>query len=63
VGGKMRDAEKLVLWLYEGADELLKAHYLLDEYGVPRERADSDAEMTLAARIYYLMSEGVDDGD
>lgn len=60
----MGDAEKLVAWLREGANELELAHALLDEYGVPRGRPKSEGiEMTLAARIYYLMSEGVDDVD
>jgi hypothetical protein len=56
------DAEKLVSWLHEAAIELEAAHLLLDEYNVPRGRPESDGiEMTLAARIYYALSEGVCD--
>lgn len=52
----MSDAEKLVSWLREGADELEKAHALLDAEGVPRTLIEGDpTEMTLAARIAYAM--------
>jgi hypothetical protein len=50
----MRDAEKLVAWLREAADELEKAHRILDAEDVPRSLPDSDAECTLAARIALL---------
>jgi hypothetical protein len=49
------DAEKLVAWVREAADELEKAHAILDEVGVPRVREESGNEMTLAARIYTLI--------
>jgi hypothetical protein len=48
------DAERLVAWVREAADELEKAHGLLDEAGVPRCREEGVA-MTLAARIYTLI--------
>lgn len=49
----MNDAEKLVAWLREGADELEKAHAVLDDEGVPRSLPGSDVECTLAARIAF----------
>jgi hypothetical protein len=52
------DAERLVAWLREAADELEKAHRILDEADVPRVREESGNPMTLAARIYTLMERG-----
>jgi hypothetical protein len=54
---RMDDADKMVVWLREAADELEKAHNLLDEAGVPRIRRESGNAMTLAARIYTLAAE------
>lgn len=48
----MGDAEKLIAWLREAADELEVAHRVLDNAGVPRNRENP---MTLAARIYTLI--------
>jgi len=50
----MGDAEKLIAWIREAANELEKAHALLDEAGVPRSREEG-VDMTLAARIYTLI--------
>jgi hypothetical protein len=47
----MRDGDKLIAWLREGADELEKAHAVLDLADVPRSLPGSDVECTLAARI------------
>ncbi len=47
----MNDGDKLVAWLREGADELEKAHRLLDAYSVPRCLPGTEVECTLAARI------------
>jgi hypothetical protein len=49
-----RDGDKLAAWLREAADELDKAHALLDDLGVPRSTPGSDVECTLAARIALL---------
>lgn len=59
----MKDAEKLVAWLREGADELEKAHLILDDAGVPRKLVGNDpndpTECTLAARIsMYSIQKG-----
>lgn len=58
----MRDAEKMVAWVREAADELEKAHRILDDEGVPRERTTPGAlvetvPMTLAARIATALDE------
>jgi hypothetical protein len=50
----MNDAEKLVAWLREAADELEKAHAFLDALGVPRQMPGTDVDCTLAARIGLL---------
>lgn len=47
----MRDGDKMASWLREAADELDKAHGLLDALNVPRGLPGSDVECTLAARI------------
>ena len=48
----MRDAEKLVAWVREAADELEKAHAFLDAHDVPRSVPGHEpTECTLAARI------------
>lgn len=53
-----RDGDTLVAWLREAADELEKAHAILDHYGVPRSVPGTEpAECTLAARIALLHSE------
>jgi hypothetical protein len=49
------DAELLVAWVREAANELELAHGLLDEADVPRVRGESGNPMTLAARIYTLI--------
>lgn len=61
----MRDAERLIsnlrtaasaaAWLSEAAVELERAHHVLDDEQVPRVRPESGKEMTLAARIHYLV--------
>lgn len=49
----MADAETLVAWVREAADELEKAHAYLDECAdAPRDR--DGVQMTLAARIAWL---------
>jgi len=48
------DAERLVAWIREGADELEKAHAILDGAGIPRSTSAA-AECTLAARIALLL--------
>lgn len=48
-----QDAEKMIAWLREAADELEKAHKLLDDCGVPRVLRD-EVPMTLAARIAVM---------
>jgi hypothetical protein len=48
------DAEKLIAWIREAANELEKAHRILDEMAVPRRIPGSDVECTLAARIVLL---------
>jgi hypothetical protein len=50
------DAELLVAWVREAANELELAHALLDEAGVPRGREEGVA-MTLATRIFTLVEE------
>jgi hypothetical protein len=50
-----KDAEMLVAWLREAANELEVAHGILDEAGVPRVRAESGNPMTLAARIFTAL--------
>ena len=50
----MRDGDKLVAWLREAADELEKAHHILDDHGIPRS-VHSDAECTLAGRIALVL--------
>jgi hypothetical protein len=51
-GLSVKDAEKLVAWVREAANELEKAHAFLDALGIPR--GLSDADCTLAARISLL---------
>lgn len=48
------DGDKLAAWLREGADEIDKAHAVLDVAGVPRSIPGSDVECTLAARIALI---------
>jgi len=49
----MADAETLVAWVREAADELEKAHAYLDDCtDVPRDR--KGVQMTLVARIAYM---------
>lgn len=49
-----QDADKLVAWMREAADELEKAHRYLDEVAqVPRENPDTGNPFTLTARIAY----------
>lgn len=50
-GDASADAETLIDWLREGADELEKAHVILDQDEVPRSLPGSDVACTLAARI------------
>lgn len=50
----MKDAELLVAWVREAADELEKAHALLDDIRVPRGCGPENTPMTLAARIAVL---------
>lgn len=50
----MRDGETLVAWLREGADELEKAHRLLDDLLIPRSLPGTKVECTLTARIALL---------
>ena len=57
----MRDAEKMVGWLREAADELEKAHGILDDAGVPRSITDVDC--TLAARIALLLDNPPESGE
>jgi hypothetical protein len=52
----MRDAEKLIAWLREAADELEKAHAYLDAINAPRRVPGSDVDCTLAARIALLVA-------
>lgn len=47
------DAIKIVAWLREAADELEKAHRLLDDLGVP-EGSTPKIPYSLAARIMVL---------
>jgi len=47
----MADAEKLIAWMREGADELEKAHLVLDMANIPRKLTGTDVEYTLSARI------------
>lgn len=53
----MNDAERLVGWLREGADEIENAHALLDAYGVPRfvPGREPTVPCTLAARIAQVL--------
>ena len=54
-----KDGDVLVAWLREAANELEKAHAVLDFLKVPRSlKPGSDVECTLAARI-ALLDEGV----
>ena len=46
-----RDAERLVAWVREAAEELENAHEVLDNAGVARSLPGSPVECTLAARI------------
>jgi hypothetical protein len=46
-----RDGDVFIAWVREAADELEKAHAILDEAGAPRSIPGSDTECTLAARI------------
>lgn len=50
----MTDAEKIVAWMREAANELEKAHKCLDVLRVPRSLPGSSHECTLAARIALL---------
>lgn len=55
----MNDGDTLVAWLREAADELEKAHAILDGYGVPRTlNQDDGVECTLAARIALALDGG-----
>lgn len=54
VDSRKNDAELLIAWVREAADELEKAHAYLDALDVPRGFPDSDADCTLAARISIL---------
>lgn len=52
----MRDGDKLAAWLREAADEIDKAHAILDAHDIPRGLprnlgGDGKTECTLAARI------------
>jgi hypothetical protein len=51
------DAETLVAWLREAADELEKAHAYLDATGAPRRVPGSVNECTLVARVSLLLDE------
>lgn len=54
---KARDGDTLAAWLREGADELAKAHAILDVAGVPRSLPGREpVECTLAARCALLAS-------
>jgi hypothetical protein len=55
------DGDKMSAWLREAADELDKAHAILDAYGVPRSLprslgGDGETECTLAARIAVALT-------
>ena len=49
------DSDKLTAWMREAADEIDKAHVILDNYEVPRSLTNDGVEMTLAARINYVI--------
>lgn len=49
-----KDAETLIAWVREAADELEKSHAILDELQVGRKLPGSVWEYTLAARIALL---------
>lgn len=51
-----RDGHTLAACLRQGADELEKAHAVLDTHGVPRSIPGSNSECTLAARIALALS-------
>jgi hypothetical protein len=57
-GDPMRDGDKMAAWLREAADELDKAHAILDVEGVPRSLPSSEVECTLAARIALALEDG-----
>lgn len=52
----VRDAETLIAWLREAADELENAHAVLDLHDVPRDLTDDGVDCTLAARIAIAMT-------
>jgi hypothetical protein len=52
----MRDGDKITAWLREAADELDKAHAILDAHDVPRSLPGTGVECTLAARIALALS-------
>jgi hypothetical protein len=64
-GSTSRDGDTLVAWVREAADELEKAHAILDVHGVPRGLpvemgGDGKTECTLAARIALALHRGPD---
>lgn len=52
-----RDGDVLVAWVREAADELEKAHGILDAYSVPRAIGGDGVQCTLAARIALALGE------
>lgn len=57
-----RDGDTLTAWLREAADEIDKAHAILDALGTPRSLPGSDVECSLAARVALLAEMGQDCG-
>lgn len=54
----MKDAERLIAYVREAADELEKAHQVLDHAGVPRSIPGREpVECTLAARIAVALEQ------
>jgi len=50
------DAAMIVAYLREAADELEKAHLILDSAGYPRQNPESGVPFTLAARIHFALT-------
>lgn len=51
------DSDKLTAWMREAADEIDKAHLILDSHDVPRSLTNDEVEMTLAARVDYVIKD------
>lgn len=55
------DAATLIAWTREAADELERAHYVLDILGAPRTLREEETQLSLAARIRYAFGLGLPD--